>query len=73
MDQPAVSNSAELQDATVGIITALREEYAACRHVMDPVSQGREIERDQNTGRLTCWVCRVQAKKRIRSNPLQSW
>ena len=52
----------DLLDVNVGIVTALREEYAACRHVIDPNNLGQEIERYGNTGRLTCWVCQMEAK-----------
>ena len=52
----------ELSCVTIGILTTLSEEYAACRGVFDPNGAGTEKDFSANNGRLTCWVCRIKAR-----------
>ena len=52
----------ELSRVTIGILTALSEEYAACRGIFDPDGIGTERDFIANNGRLTCWVCRISAR-----------
>ncbi len=54
----------ELSHVTIGILTALPEEYAICRKIFDPELAGTEHDFVANNGRLTCWVCRVNPRFR---------
>lgn len=62
MSQSSSESTLELGQVTIGVLTALREEYTACRRVLDPDSQGIEVERHATAGTLTCWLCFVPAK-----------
>lgn len=52
----------ELSFVTIGILTVLSEEYAACKAIFDPEGTGTERDFLANNGRLTCWVCRINAR-----------
>ena len=52
----------ELSSVTIGVLTALNEEYAACRDVFDPRQGGKEQHRRATSGELTCWVCSIPAR-----------
>lgn len=52
----------ELSFVTIGILTVLSEEYAACKGIFDPDRTGTERDFLANNGRLTCWVCRINAR-----------
>jgi len=53
----------EFSDVTIGILTALEEEYVACREIFDPDRRrGVEKHRLATSGTLTCWLCPVSAK-----------
>jgi nucleoside phosphorylase len=49
----------DFSDVTIGILTALEEEYAACREIFDPDRRGVEKQRRSTSGILTCWLCPV--------------
>jgi len=52
----------ECPAVTIGVLTALTEEYAACRGIFDPNLQGVEKDFLANNGRLTFWLCRLNAR-----------
>jgi nucleoside phosphorylase len=49
-------------DVTIGILTALKEEYAACRGVFDPDESGVERTARATSGTFTAWLCNIQAR-----------
>lgn len=51
----------DFEDVTIGILTALEEEYIACKMIFDPNESGAEKERKATSGTLNCWICKVQA------------
>lgn len=53
----------ELSQVTIGVLTALEVEYAACREIFDPEEAGVEQHRDSTSGQLTCWLCRVTPRQ----------
>ncbi len=50
------------EHVTIGILTALEEEYAACRRVFDPDRKGIQQHARNTSGAVTCWICTVPAK-----------
>jgi nucleoside phosphorylase len=58
----AASSLRDFADVTIGILTALSEEYAVCKEVFDPDHQGTERNRQATSGALTCWICEVPSK-----------
>jgi nucleoside phosphorylase len=48
-------------DTTIAIVTALEEEYAACRGVLDPDGHGPDITLRGNSGTLIAHLCDVQS------------
>ena len=50
-----------LANVTIGILTALEEEYAACQDVFDPGRDRAEENRRATSGTMTCWLCRIRA------------
>jgi nucleoside phosphorylase len=56
------STDLDLSQATIGIITALPEEFAACKRVCDPQSLGKEAEHRATNGKLRCWGCKIPAR-----------
>jgi nucleoside phosphorylase len=52
----------DLSCVTIGILTALEEEYAACRDVFDPDRSGAEHHRRATSGNFTCWLCQVASR-----------
>jgi hypothetical protein len=51
-----------LPDVTIGILTALEEEYAACLGIFDPGKNGREEQKHATSGSFTCWLCSIKAR-----------
>ncbi len=49
-------------DVSIGVLTALPEEYAACKLVFDPSLSGVELYKRATSGQLRCWICRIEAK-----------
>lgn len=43
----------------IGIVTALKEEYAACKRIFDPAGNGIEREKQATSGQLNCYICSV--------------
>lgn len=52
-----------LSCATIGVLTALEEEYAACLDVFDPDRQGAEHHASGTLGAFTCWLCQVAPRR----------
>lgn len=50
-----------MNGVTIGILTALEEEYAACRGVFDPRGEGSLKSTRSNSGPFNCWLCAVPA------------
>ncbi|MCG2683051.1 MAG: hypothetical protein L6306_05485 [Planctomycetales bacterium] len=61
-DADAAAPPLNLSEVTIGILTALEEEYAACKGIFDPDKEGREEHRQATSGSFTCWLCSIQAK-----------
>ena len=57
------NNRSELNCVTIGILTALEVEYAACREVFDPGRCGAERQCRATSGTFTCWLCRVADRR----------
>ena len=53
----------DLNCVTIGVLTALEEEYAACLDVFDPDRNGGEHQRRATSGTFTCWLCRVPPRR----------
>ncbi len=51
----------ELANVTIGVLTALEEEYAACLDVFDPDGSGKEVCCRATSGNMVCWLCVVPA------------
>lgn len=62
LDADNTSPSLEFSCVTIGVLTALEEEYAACLDVFDPDRLGVERDKLATSGRLTCRLCNVPAK-----------
>lgn len=64
MDDGSSKGSPDLTlvDVTIGVLTALEEEYAACRLMFDPEEKGASVQRVATSGHLTCWLCQVDSK-----------
>jgi nucleoside phosphorylase len=52
----------DLPAVTIGVLTAVEEEYAACLDVFDPCRAGFERQRRATSGPLTCWICSIAAR-----------
>lgn len=52
----------DVASVTIGVLTALEEEYAACLDVFDPDHTGTQTTRRATSGTMSCWLCRVQAR-----------
>lgn len=59
-DQP--KQPLDFPSVTIGVLTALSEEYAACRQVFDPEGKGQQREKRTSAGPLNCWLCSIPAK-----------
>lgn len=67
-EQETSSNTEQLatpldfEDVTIGVLTALEEEYIACKEVFDPNHMGEEKQKRATSGELRCWLCTVPSK-----------
>ncbi len=52
----------EFRHVTIGVLTALEEEYSACLGIFDPDQQGIERQKRSTSGALTCWLCFIPSK-----------
>jgi nucleoside phosphorylase len=52
----------DFSHVTIGVLTALEEEYAACKGILDPDKNGIELEKRATSGTLTCWLCSIPAR-----------
>ena len=52
----------EFPYVTIGVLTALEEEYSACLSVFDPDREGVEREERATSGTLTCRLCFIPSK-----------
>ena len=63
---PSTSDSSslplELENVTIGVLTALEEECAACWDIFDPDRHGEEKHHRTTAGSLTCRLCHVNAR-----------
>lgn len=57
------SSTAQPSHVTVGILTALEVEYAACKGVFDPHGLGYEHHVNAKNGSFTCWICEVASRR----------
>lgn len=62
MPPESPTGSSDLNSVTIGVLTALEEEYAACCDVFDPQRTGKEVQRRATSGTFTCWVCRISPR-----------
>lgn len=53
----------KLDYVSIGVLTALEVEYAACRDIFDPHETGVERHRDATSGQLTSWLCPIAPKQ----------
>ena len=56
------SSHLDLANVSVGVCTALQEEYTACREIFDPDGIGREVTKRDRAGTFTCWLCAVPGR-----------
>ena len=61
-DSESTVSPPDMSEVTIGVLTALEEEYAACRGVFDPTKCGSEQSKNSKSGSFTCWVCAVPTK-----------
>tara|TARA_R110002167_G_scaffold22388_2_gene80263 strand:- start:6828 stop:8372 length:1545 start_codon:yes stop_codon:yes gene_type:complete len=52
----------DFPNVTIGVITALKEEYSACKEIFDPKHEGSEKSKRATSGSLRCWLCRIESK-----------
>ena len=62
MASDPAAKSLDFNDVTIGILTALEEEYAACKSIFDPDGRGVERSRRATSGHLMCWVCDIPSQ-----------
>lgn len=55
------NHEVDISEVTIGIVTALPEEYAACKRILDPSGSGFEHFFSETHGVLDCWICDVAA------------
>lgn len=63
MNNAASKQKIDLDNVTFGVITALAEEYIACKEIFDPENTGEEIQRKATSGMFRCWLCCIKSTK----------